>query len=467
MNYKKLFINNAWVDGHSGDWIDVENPYSKAIIAQVPRGNSEDVNHAVQAARDAFDAWAETAMEERVRIMADALATFRTYRDDLIDLEVAELGQPVDWTTRIHVDRNYDRYQSFLDIAAAFDPVRELDTGFVTHEPIGVVACLTPWNYPLGQVMQKIVPAILAGNTVVLKPSQHTPLSVYYLAKSLLDAGLPAGVFNLITGKGSEVGDRLCTHPDVDMVSFTGSTEAGRTVARQALGTIKKFALELGGKSPAVLLPGCNLDHELPKVLSSCFTNSGQTCSAFTRLVAPRSEKAAVEAALIALSADWQAGDPNDATNKLGPLLNADAFDKVRGYIETGKNEGARMIVGEENDFSEPYVVQPVIFCDVAPDMTIAQEEIFGPVLAVQYYDNVDEALVIANNTVYGLVAAVYGPTDEANAFGRKLKAGQVYVNDGERDVMAPFGGYKASGLGREGGLEGFEEYFEIKAVFN
>lgn len=467
MDYQKLFINNNWVAGHSGEWIDVLNPYTKKTIAQVPRGDEADVEKAVQAARKAFPSWSKTASEERIRIMSEALENFRQYRDILIDLEVAELGQPTEWTTRIHVDRNYDRYDGFIDIAKAYQDTRTLEKGKVVREPIGVIACLTPWNYPLGQVMQKIIPAILTGNTVILKPSQHTPLSVYYLAQAFLDAGLPAGVFNLVTGKGAEVGDALCTHPEVDMVSFTGSTDAGRTVGRQALSTIKKFALELGGKSPAVLLPGCDLDHELPKVLSSCFNNSGQTCMAFTRLVAPRTEAEAIEDALKRLAADWQAGDPRDEANKLGPLVNETQYEKVKKYIEKGVAAGARMIVGEENDFSDPYLVQPVIFCDVTPDMDIARDEIFGPVLSVQYYDDVAEALAIANDTVYGLVGAVYGPDEDAKAFAREMKAGQIYVNDGERDMYAPFGGYKASGLGREGGLEGFEEYLEIKAIFS
>ncbi len=468
MDYNKLYIDGCWCDPAGGDKIDVLNPWSLEVIAQVPAGDDEDVHRAVAAAKKAFPAWSQKKIDERVALVEKALDIFKSHRSDLIDLEVAELGQPRDWTTRIHVDRNYNRVQSFIDVAKTYPFEEKLTNGKVVREAIGVVGLLTPWNYPLGQVVQKVTPALLAGNTAVIKPSQHTPLSIYYLMDAFHRAGLPAGVLNLVTGRGSEVGDALCLHPDVNMISFTGSTKSGREVGRQALSTIKKIALELGGKSPMLCLPGCDYTAAAKGVTSSCFANAGQTCVAFTRWVVPKTDLDKALAALKEAADCWQAGDPEDSANTLGPIINKKQYEKVCDLVEQGVAEGATLFYGAipQKD-ADRHVVQPIIFTDVTAGMSIVQEEIFGPVLVVQTYDTVEEGIAIANDTNYGLGAAVVGPEEEALAAAGKIRAGQLYVNNGPRDIMAPFGGYKESGIGREGGPIGFEEYLEIKAVFS
>lgn len=467
MNYNQLFIDGQWVPGSSGHTIDVLNPWSEEVIAQVPRGTEEDVNKAVAAARRAFGGWAATPMAERIEIVSAALADFESKRALLIDLEIDELGQPAAWTEAKHVQMPYDRIASYLKIASEYAFETPLSTGVIRREPIGVVGALTPWNYPLGQVVQKVIPAILTGNTVILKPSQHTPLSAYHLVESLAKAGLPAGVLNLVTGAGGEVGNALCLHPQVDMISFTGSTASGREVGRNALSTIKKFALELGGKSPYLCLPGTDYSKAAKAVAASAFSNSGQTCVAFTRFVVPEADLELALAALKEAAKAWIAGDPRDERSTLGPVINAKQYQKVCDLVASGLADGAKIVIGEAPDHAASHhVVSPIVFADVRSDMRIVSEEIFGPVLVVQTYKNVEEGIAIANDTPYGLGAAVAGPAEEALEAAKALRAGQVFVNDGVRDIMGPFGGYKESGIGREGGVIGFEEYLEIKALF-
>lgn len=468
MDFEKLYIDGRWQESHSEDKIDVLNPWSLDVIKRVPRGDKVDVDRAVAAARAAFESWSKTPLAERIAIVQKAVDIMRSYRQDIIEYEIDELGQPRDWTQRIHVDRNFDRIESFIDVAKTYHLRTELEHGVIVREPIGVVGLLTPWNYPLGQVVQKVSPAILAGNTVILKPSQHAPLTTYFLVAAFDEAGLPKGVLNLVTGRGGEVGDHLCLHEDIDMISFTGSTASGREVSCKALSTIKKIALELGGKSPCLCLPGTDYTGAAKGVASSCFSNSGQTCVAFTRFIVP---KEALDEALEALrtAADaWIAGDPRDEKTRLGPIINAKQYEKVCDLVESGVAEGATLFYGKIPDRNaERHIVEPIIFTDVTNDMRIVREEIFGPVLVVQTYDSVEEGIAIANDTPYGLGAAVNGPQEDALAAAALIKAGQVYVNNGPRDIMAPFGGYKQSGIGREGGPIGYEEYLEIKAIFS
>ncbi len=468
MNFEKLYIDGRWQDGHSGDYIDVLNPWTLDVVNRVPRGDNVDVDRAVAAARTAFDGWAATPIDERIAIVQKALDIMRSHRAEITELEIDELGQPRDWTERIHVDRNFNRIASFIEVAKTYNLRTELEHGVIVREPIGVVGLLTPWNYPLGQVVQKVSPAILAGNTVVLKPSQHTPLTTYFLVDAFDEAGLPKGVLNLVTGRGGEVGDALCIHEDVDMISFTGSTTSGREVGRQALSTIKKFALELGGKSPSLCLPGTDYIGAAKGVASSCFANSGQTCVAFTRFIVPKADLDEALDALRSAADTWIAGDPRDENTRLGPIINAKQYEKVCDLVESGVAEGATLFYGEVPDRNaERHVVQPIIFTDVTADMRIVREEIFGPVLVVQTYDTVEEGIAIANDTPYGLGAAVNGPEEDALAAAARIKAGQLYVNNGPRDIMAPFGGYKQSGIGREAGPIGYEEYLEIKTIFS
>lgn len=466
MNFERLFIDGDWQMPASDKKIEVLDVSDKTVMARVPFGSKEDVDKAVRAAKNAQKAWQATPVSERIRITKEMLNYLKSEEEMLLDLEVRELGQPVEWTKNTHILRNWARIESYLEIAENFTFERGSETSKLIYEPIGIVACLTPWNYPLGQVVQKIIPAILGGNTVVLKPSQHTPLTVYYMAEGFKRAGLPNGVFNLVTGAGKEVGQYLTTHPDIDMVSFTGSTLAGRTVGQESLSTIKKFSLELGGKSPALCLPDCDYDKYLPLVAASCFSNSGQTCAAYTRLVVPKADYPLVVEKMKALADTWVAGLPFDKEAKLGPLINHQAFLKVKGYIEAGLNDGAELLYGKIPEDDGRDIVRPTIFGKVSREMSIVKDEIFGPVLVIQTYDSLEEGIEIANDTIYGLVASVFGEKELAKKVARELRAGQVYANLGVRDINAPFGGYKESGIGREGGPIGFEEFLEVKAIF-
>ena len=340
-------------------------------------------------------------------------------------------------------------------------------TSVVRREPVGVVGGLTPWNFPLEQIEKKVVLALLAGNCVVLKPSQYTPMTAYILAEEIDKAGYPAGVFNLVTGRGGEVGDALAVHPDVDMISFTGSTAAGREVARKALVNIKKIALELGGKSAAILLKGGDWEQGIRSVLDTVMLNGGQTCNALTRLLVPEDELEKAEQSLVRQTAGYKFGPVEDPETDMGPLASRKQFDRVKGYIELGIQEGARVLLGKVPEDDGSYKVEPVIFSDVKRDMRIAQEEIFGPVLVVLPYKDVEEAVSIANDSIYGLAGGVFGPEKEANEVARQMKTGTVYVNAGQWDVASPFGGYRQSGLGREGGVEGYEEFLEVKTIYD
>ena len=467
-DFEKHYINGKWVASDTDALIEVENPATLEHFAKVPDGTVTDVDSAVEAAHEALDAWRDVPMAERIALMTAMLTHFEAMRDEIIDLEVKELGAPVRFTTATHCDYQFVRIRSYIEAAKTLVLQEPYALSTVYREPVGVVACVTPWNYPLGQIVQKVVPAILMGCTVVLKPSQHTPLTAFLLADAFDKAGFPAGVFNLVSGRGSALGDRLATHPLVDMVSFTGSTRVGTMLAQKALQTVKHVSLELGGKSPCVWLKSEDYRPALPKLVSSIFMNSGQTCTSLSRLLVPRDDLATVEGLLVEAVKALKVGDPTDKTMDLGPLSSAAQFEKVRDYIKLGLEEGARMIVGEvPTDMTHGYYVKPVVFSDVSNQMRIAREEIFGPVLCVIPYDDEAEALKIANDTPYGLSACVFGPKDKAIAMARQIHAGNVYINDAPRDVTAPFGGYKESGLGREGGVAGLLEFTQQKAIFD
>jgi len=467
MDIRKLYINGEWVESSSGNYIDIENPATHEIFAKVPRGNADDVDKAVAAARSAFETWQYTPLAERVALMKKVQKGLSDRRSELIETITRELGSPVTVSAEVHTDPFLLEAAHYIEVAEHFQYEDRRSTSVVRREPVGVVGGLTPWNFPLEQIEKKVVPALLAGNCVVLKPSQFTPMTAYILAEEIDKAGYPAGTFNLVTGRGGEVGDALASHPDVDMISFTGSTAAGREVARKGLTNIKKLALELGGKSAAILLPGGDWENGVKGVLDTVMMNAGQTCNALTRLLVPVNELDRAEEILKRQAENYKFGPLDDPTVLLGPLASKKQFDRVKGYIELGVSEGARMIIGEVPEESSDYVVKPVIFSDVKPDMRIAQEEIFGPVLVVIPYKDEAEAVEIANNSIYGLAGAVYGPEDEANKVARMMKTGTVYVNYGQWDVASPFGGYRQSGLGREGGIEGYEEFLEVKTIYD
>ncbi len=468
MNFEKLFINGRWISSHSGKWIDVENPCSGEAFARVPAGDGADVDLAVEAAADAFDGWWHTPVEERKAILQKALDFLYERIDEIVELEVLELGSPVGWAMTAHAKGPLKRYEHFLKIIDDFAFEEDMGRSKVVKEPVGVVACLTPWNYPLEQIHQKVIPAVLTGNTVVLKPSQVTPLSAYILCEALESAGLPKGVFNLVTGRGGEVGNFMCTHPKVDMVSFTGSTSGGKEVGKLALDSIKKITLELGGKSALVVLKGADLKGAVQTAMGSSFNNTGQTCSALTRLIVPTEDLAEVESLAKQYYGYYTVGNPKDPDTKVGPLSSKKQLKRVKGYLEEGIAEGAKLLLGEVPEEGEGgYFVKPAVFTNVTGDMVIAQEEIFGPVLSILPYETKEEALALANGTIYGLDGAVFGPAREAEEFALAMRTGRVYVNGGRWDPNGPFGGYKQSGLGRESGQYGLEEYLEIKSLFD
>lgn len=464
-------IGGEWVKSSGEAFIPVENPADRSTIARVPDGTAEDVNRAVKAARKAFPAWSKTMLETRIRLMERMLEIFRGMTEEIVALEIAELGAPAAFARKKHCDYQMRRTAAFIDAARKMKLEEHFPSSLVTREPVGVVAAITPWNYPLGQIIQKAVPAILMGCTVALKPSELTPLTATLLAEAFREAGLPPGVFNLVQGRGETVGEALVAHPGVDMVSFTGSTRVGRRIGAIASRDLKRIALELGGKSPCVWLPGMS-DYRpaAKKLFDSLLLNAGQTCTALSRLLVPEEMLGDAKALLIEALKNYPVGDPRDLSTRVGPVVSLGQFQRVKRYIESGLAEGAEIIAGEvpkapgEN---EGYFIRPVVFVNVEPEMKIAQEEIFGPVLSVLTYRTLDEAEAIANGTPYGLCGAVFGPKQEALDFARRIRSGNVYINDAERDLAAPFGGFGASGIGREGGIYGLEEFTELKAVFD
>jgi len=360
-------------------------------------------------------------------------------------------------------------FTSAVELATEFPFEEQVGNSLIVREPVGVVGAITPWNYPLHQIAAKVAPALAAGCTVVLKPSEVAPLNAFILAEIFDEVGLPPGVFNLVTGVGTVVGEAIASHPLVDMVSFTGSTRAGKRVMALAAEGVKRVALELGGKSPNVILEDADLEAAIPAGVAACYINSGQTCSALTRMLVPRSRLAEVEELAVQTAETYTPGDPFDAATRLGPLVSATQLERVRGYIKKGVDEGARLLTGgaeAPEGLEQGYFVRPTVFSDVTRDMTIAQEEIFGPVLSIIPYDTEEEAVAIANDTVYGLAGGVWaGDKEHAAAVARRLRSGQVEVNGGGFNPLAPFGGYKQSGIGRELGKYGLEEYLEVKAL--
>lgn len=468
MKEHKLYINGEFVEGSSGTYIDVENPATKEVFARVPDGNENDVNKAVAAARAAQPAWSALSPEVR----ADYVERFSDYiekhSEEIGRTITAEIGTPVKYVYGLQIHSSIEHGRYYAKLARNYRYEKEVGDGMaVRREPIGVIACLTPWNYPIYQETAKIFPAIAAGNCIVLKPSQIAPVSAFALAEAAEEMGLPPGVINIVTGRGSEVGSLLARHEDVDMVSFTGSTEQGKKVGMMGIeSNVKKVALELGGKSASVILRSADYEKAAKSTMMGCFLNTGQICSALTRLVAPREIKDGLEEYIASYVRKFTVGDPNEKEMMIGPLASRKGFDKVCAYLRTALEEGAKMIAGQiPEDCEKGYYVSPVVFTDVTNDMTIAREEIFGPVLSIIYYDTEEEALEIANDTIYGLAGAVFGQQEDALRFAEKMKAGTVNINNGNFSIEVPFGGYKQSGLGRENGEAGFDEFMETKSL--
>ncbi|MDE3721495.1 aldehyde dehydrogenase family protein [Nocardiopsis sp. N85] len=468
---RSLYIDGAWRDSASDEALDVIDPATEQVIDAVPAGDPRDVDAAVTAAATAFPAWSALTPGQRVTHLTKVLELFNSRIDDIAALLTRDMGAPVVFARKVQAGLPSLMFQTYIDLVEEngeryFEGER-LGNSLVVREPVGVVGAITPWNYPLHQIVLKVVPALLAGNTVVLKPSEVAPLSAYALTEAFHDAGLPPGVFNLVSGTGPVVGEAIAAHPRVDMVSFTGSTRAGTRVSQVAAETVKRVALELGGKSPNVILPDADLTAAVKRGVADVMRNTGQSCNALTRMLVHRDVYEEAVALAGQAAAKYVPGDPGDETTRMGPLVSAAQLEKVRAYIELGVEEGARLVTGGPEPVEGPgYHVRPTVFADVRNDMRIAQEEIFGPVLVLIPYDTEDEAVTIANDTVYGLNAAVWsGDPDRGLAVARRLRAGQVELNGGALNPRAPFGGYKRSGNGREWGLPGLEEFCEVKAV--
>ncbi|MFG2331885.1 aldehyde dehydrogenase family protein [Streptomyces sp. NPDC048604] len=455
-----LYIDGAWRPAASAETLAVLNPADEQVVGHVPAGGAEDVDAAVRAARAALPGWAATPPAERARHIGAIRDGLRERAEEIAATVTAELGAPAKLADLVHTRLPIAVAGSYAELAAAHPFEEKVGNSVVYAEPVGVVGAITPWNYPLHQIVAKVAPALAAGCTIVVKPAEDTPLTAQLFAEIVDAAGLPAGVFNLVTGLGPVAGQALAEHADVDMVSFTGSTAVGRRIGAVAGGAVKRVALELGGKSANVILPSADLAKAVSVGIANVMTNSGQTCSAWTRMLVPAQRYEEAVALAAEAAAKYVPGE------RLGPLVSAKQRERVRGYITRGVEEGARLVAGgAEAPLETGYYVAPTVFADVTPDMTIAQEEIFGPVVSILRYEDEADALALANGTVYGLGGAVWGEQEEAVAFARRMDTGQVDINGGRFNPLAPFGGYKQSGVGRELGAHGLAEYLQTKSL--
>jgi betaine-aldehyde dehydrogenase len=466
----RFFIGGQWVAPAASETIDVHNAGTGEVMGRVPAGTEQDIGAAVDAARAAFDQWSPLGVEKRAEYLEKISAALKSRADELARTIAQEVGMPLKMASRIQAGLPIANFANYARLLKEFQFETRVGNSLVVREPVGVVGAITPWNYPLHQITLKVAPALAAGCTVVLKPSEVAPFNAFILAECAESVGLPKGVLNIVTGYGPVAGEALVKHPGVDMISFTGSTRAGKRISELAAQSVKRVALELGGKSASVILEDADLAAAVKGTVNGCYLNSGQTCTALTRMLVPQSKYE--EAARLAAEAakGFTVGDPLADTTKLGPLSSKAQLERVRGYIRKGQAEGAELVAGgaepPEGVPAGGYYVRPTVFGKVRNDMTIAQEEIFGPVLSIIPYRDEEDAIRIANDTVYGLAGAVWSK-DEARAqrVARRIRAGQVDVNGGAFNMNAPFGGFKQSGHGREAGVYGLEEFLEYKSL--
>ncbi|HIF86332.1 MAG TPA: aldehyde dehydrogenase family protein [Gammaproteobacteria bacterium] len=467
--YNKFYINGEWVLPASRSTLDVINPATEEAFATISMGTAEDVDAAAKAARAAFPEWSQSTVDERKTVIGRILAGMKERGEELAIAISNEMGAPMGLARTAQLGSGMGHFANILSVLENYEFEETRGTTRIVKEAAGVCGFITPWNWPLNQIACKVAPALAAGCTMVLKPSEIAPVSAYLLAEIIADSGLPAGVFNFVNGDGPTVGAAISAHPEIDVVSFTGSTRAGRAVAKAAADDIKRVTQELGGKSANIILDDAP---DFAKAVSGgiigCFGNSGQSCNAPTRMLVPKARLAeAMEIAKVA-AAKASVGDPSDENTRLGPVVSELQFNKITALIEKGIEEGAELLVGgpgRPEGFDKGYFIRPTVFGNVTNDMTIAREEIFGPVLAILGYEDDADAVRIANDTEYGLSGYVSGEPEHAERIARQLRTGMVHINGAGPDFSAPFGGYKKSGNGREWGVEGFEEYLETKSM--
>jgi acyl-CoA reductase-like NAD-dependent aldehyde dehydrogenase len=470
-DYRKFYIDGAWVDPAQPQMLDVLNPATEGVAGVISLGSRVDVDRAVAAAQRAFETWSRSSREERMALLGRIIEVYKRRMSDMAQAISEEMGAPLATVARPQqAPSGLGHFKVALGVLKDFEFEKLQGTTRIVREPVGVCGLITPWNWPANQIACKVAPALACGCTMVLKPSEIAPLSGHVMAEILHEAGVPAGVFNLVDGDGPTVGAALSSHPGIDMVSFTGSTRAGILVDKAAADTVKKVALELGGKSPNIILEGAPLEQAVGHGVMVMMNNTGQSCNAPSRMLVPRRRLAEVEAIAAAVASTVVVGDPADGKTAMGPQSSELQWRKVQALIEKGIEEGARPVCGgpgRPEGLARGWYTRPTIFSDVTNDMTIAREEIFGPVLCILPYDTEEEAIRVANDTPYGLSAYVFGDTHEhAARVGARIRAGNVHLNGASLDVCGSFGGYKQSGLGREWGAFGFEEFLEVKSVF-
>ena len=469
MNYNKFFINGNWVEPNSKDTLPVINPANEEVICDISLGNKFDLDNAVNSARKAFISYSKSSKEDRISILDRIISSYKKRMDELSKAITIEMGAPKTLSEKAQVPSGLGHFMKAKKILENFSFEKEVNSSIVLKEPVGVCGLITPWNWPLNQIACKVAPALAAGCTMILKPSEEAPLSAIILAEIIEESKLPEGVFNLINGNGSELGVSMSKHPGIDMMSFTGSTRAGISVAKNSADTVKRVTQELGGKSANIILDDVDFTKTVAKGIFHCMNNTGQSCNAPTRMLIPADKMD--EAINISKETvlKLKVGDPQDESISVGPVVNKTQFLKIKEYISKGVEEGATLVTGGEDNIKaneKGYFINPTIFANVTKDMTIFKEEIFGPVLSIISYDSEEEAIDIANDSMYGLSGYIASNnTDKAKQFASKLRTGMVHINYAPVDQSLPFGGYKMSGNGREWGEYGIEDFLETKAI--
>jgi aldehyde dehydrogenase (NAD+) len=467
-SYLKNYINGQWVDSIGGTHHQVISPSTEEPTTEITLGTQADVDAAVAAAKAAFKTFSQTTREERIALMGRIIEEYKKRAMDLAVSMAKEMGAPVSFASTAQVGAGIGGFMGTIEALKNFAFEEQMGGAKIAYEPIGVVGLITPWNWPLNQIALKVAPCLAAGNTMILKPSEECPANAAIFAEILHAAGVPAGVFNLVQGDGPTVGQAISSHPGIDMVSFTGSTRAGILVAKAAADTVKRVHQELGGKSPNIVLPGSDLPAVLPATVSGVFINSGQSCISPARILVHKDQEAEAVSVIKNLMASVPVGDPLQEGGHIGPVVNKTQYEKIQGLIQSGIDEGATLETGGTGlpaNVNRGYYVKPTVFSGVTPDMRIAREEIFGPVAAVMTYADLDEAIEIANDTEYGLSAVISGDPAKAASVAPKLRAGMVAINAWGPTPGTPFGGYKQSGNGREGGLFGLKDFMEVKSI--